>query len=305
MRIAILSRNHRLYSTQRLIEAAHQAGQDVVILDHLKCTMIVEQGNPHILYEDIRLPRIDAIIPRIGTTESHYGAAVVRQFEMMNIFTANQSQAILRARDKLRCLQILARAGIGMPKTVFAYYPSNIDEILQEVGGPPVVIKLLEGTQGVGVVLAETAAAAKSVIEAFYGLNVKIIVQEFIRESKGADIRVFVVHGKVVASMRRQGREGEFRSNLHRGGIGKKIKLSRAETKMALRAVKILGLGIAGVDMLQSRRGPLLLEVNSSPGLEGIEKATEVDIARRIIDYVQEKYAEKRRASVRKSAITA
>ncbi|WP_161890217.1 30S ribosomal protein S6--L-glutamate ligase [Pontibacter russatus] len=288
MKIAILSRDTKLYSTRRLVEAAHKRGHEAVVLDHLRCDLVMEQNDPHILYKGERLTDIDVVIPRIGASVTFYGAAVVRQFQMMqNTKSAVSSQAILRSRDKLRSLQILSRAGLGMPKTAFTNYSKQTSELVKEVGGAPLVIKLLEGTQGLGVVLAETKKAAESVIEAFHNLKARIIVQEFIKEAGGADIRAFVVNGEVVGAMKRQGKEGEFRSNLHRGGNATLIKLSRKEKAAALLAAKSLGLAIAGVDMLQSSRGPLILEVNSSPGLEGIEKATQKDIASKIIEYTE------------------
>ncbi|MFD2718160.1 30S ribosomal protein S6--L-glutamate ligase [Hymenobacter monticola] len=285
MKLAILSREPKSYSTQRLVEAAAAKGHEAVVIDHLQCNIVLEKGQPGIIYQGARLEGFDAIIPRIGASVTFYGTAVVRQFEMMKVRTAIDSQAIVRSRDKLRSMQILSRAGVGMPKTAFTNFSEDVPTMIEQVGGAPVIIKLLEGTQGLGVVLAESAKAAQSVIEAFHNLKARIIVQEFIAESKGADLRAFVVDGEVVGAMKRQGKEGEFRSNLHRGGSGTLVKLSRAEKAAALLATKALGLGIAGVDMLQSKRGPLVLEVNSSPGLEGIEKATKQDIAGRIIDY--------------------
>jgi ribosomal protein S6--L-glutamate ligase len=287
MKIAILSRNPKLYSTKRLVEAAQARGHEVVVLDHLKCDLIIEAGQPAIMYKGALLTDFDAVIPRIGASVTFFGTAVVRQFEMMKVKSAVGSQAIVRSRDKLRTMQNLSRAGLGMPKTAFTNYSKDSKQLVNQVGGAPVVIKLLEGTQGLGVVLAETEKAAESVIEAFHNLKARIIVQEFISESKGADIRAFIVNGEVVGAMKRQGREGEFRSNLHRGGTGTLIKLSRAEKAAALLAAKTLDLAIAGVDMLQSKRGPLILEVNSSPGLEGIEKATNLDIASKIIQYTE------------------
>ncbi|PSR52122.1 30S ribosomal protein S6--L-glutamate ligase [Adhaeribacter arboris] len=287
MKLAILSRNAKLYSTKRLVEAAQQRGHEVVVLDHLKCDLVIEAGQPAIIYKGVKLTDIDAIIPRIGASVTFYGTAAVRQFEMMKVKSAVNSQAIVRSRDKLRCMQILSRAGLGMPKTAFTNYSKDVTQLIAQVGGAPLVIKLLEGTQGLGVVLAETDKAAESVIEAFHNLKARIIVQEFIAESKGADIRAFVVNGEVVGAMKRQGKEGEFRSNLHRGGSSQLIKLSRAEKTAALQAAKVLDLDIAGVDMLQSARGPLILEVNSSPGLEGIEKTTKTDIAGKIIEYTE------------------
>jgi ribosomal protein S6--L-glutamate ligase len=286
MRIAILSRNPELYSTKRLVQAAQARGHETQVIDHLKCDIFIEKNEPKIIYKGERLQDFHAVIPRIGASVTFYGTAVVRQFEEMNVFCAVNSQAIVRSRDKLRSLQILAGAGLGMPKTAFTNY-SREKGLVDRVGGAPVVIKLLEGTQGLGVVLAETKKAAESVIEAFHGLKARIIVQEFIKEAKAADIRAFIVDGKVVGAMKRQGREGEFRSNLHRGGSAQVVNLSRAEKTAALGAAKALGLAIAGVDMLQSSRGPLILEVNSSPGLEGIETVTGLDIAGSIIEYIE------------------
>ncbi|RNC85389.1 MAG: 30S ribosomal protein S6--L-glutamate ligase [Balneola sp.] len=286
LKIGILSRNPALYSTKRLVEAIESRGHEAKVIDHLKCDIIIEQDKPDIFYKGESLSDIDAVIPRIGASVTYYGAAVVRQFEMMNKFTAVQSQALVRSRDKLRSLQILARAGIGLPKTVFTNYSKEVDKLIDSVGGAPLIVKLLEGTQGYGVVLAPTKKAAQSIIEAFHSMKARVIVQEFISESKGADLRVFVVHGKVVGAMKRQGKEGEFRSNLHQGGTSSLIKLNKKEREAALTAAQAMGLPIAGVDMLQSERGPLILEVNSSPGLEGIEKTTGKDIAGAIIRYV-------------------
>lgn len=288
MKIAVLSRNPHLYSTRRLVEEIKATGHESLIVDHSVCDLIIEQTGPSIYYKGEKLEGIDAIIPRIGASVTFYGTAVVRQFELMGTFSAVESQAIVRSRDKLRSLQILSRAGLGMPKTAFTNFSKGGEKaLIERVGGAPLIIKLLEGTQGLGVVLAETKKAGQSVIEAFHGLKARIIVQEFIKEAKGADIRAFVVNGKVVGAMKRQGAEGEFRSNLHRGGKATIIKLSRAEKTAALNAAKALGLDIAGVDMLQSERGPLILEVNSSPGLEGIEKATGVNIAAEIIKFIE------------------
>ena len=259
----------------------------MLVLDHQKCVLVIEKNSPHIFYKGELVTGVNAVIPRIGASVTFYGAAVVRQFEMMKIFTAVESQALVRSRDKLRSLQLLARAGIGMPKTAFASEPKNIDNVIAQVGGTPVVIKLLEGTQGIGVILAETHKSAKSMIEAFLDLEANILVQEFIPEANGADIRAFVVDGQIVGAMRRQGAPGEFRSNLHRGGKAELIELSHEEKQTALKAARKLGLAIAGVDMLQSSRGPLVMEVNSSPGLEGIEGATKADIAGKIIEYVE------------------
>ncbi len=289
MKIAVLSRNPNLYSTRRLAEEIKTAGHDAIIVDHSLCDLIIEQDGPSIIYKGQKVEGVDAIIPRIGASVTFYGTAVVRQFELMGAFSAVNSQAIVRSRDKLRSLQILSKNGLGMPKTAFTNFSKGGEKALvEQVGGAPLIIKLLEGTQGLGVVLAETKKAAQSVVEAFHGLKARIIVQEFIKEAKGADIRAFVVNGKVVGAMKRQGAEGEFRSNLHRGGVATVIKLSRLEKQAALNAAKALGLDVAGVDLLQSARGPLILEVNSSPGLEGIEQATGVNIAAEIVKYVTE-----------------
>lgn len=285
-KIAILSRNKSLYSTKRLVESIENKGHEAVVLDHLKCDIVIEQDQPAIFYNGEKVKHIDAIIPRIGSSVTFYGAAVVRQFEMMNIPTAVESQALVRSRDKLRSLQILARSNVGMPKTVFTNYSKEVKKIIDSVGGAPLIVKLLEGTQGYGVVLAPTKKAAESIIEAFHSMKARVIVQEFIEEAKGADIRAFIIDNKVVGAMKRQGKEGEFRSNLHQGGTGTLIKLTKQEREVALTAAKAMGLSIAGVDMLQSERGPLILEVNSSPGLEGIEKTTNKDIATEVINYV-------------------
>lgn len=288
MNIVILSRNPHLYSTERLIEEGEKRGHKVEVIDPLRCDIIIEKERPRIYYKNRYLDYVDAVIPRIGASVTFYGCAVVRQFEMMNVFTTASSEAILRSRDKLKSLQILSKAGIGMPKTVFTNYSRDVEEVVAHVGGTPLIIKLLEGTQGLGVVLAETKNAAESVLEAFNGLQARVIVQEFIKEAKGADLRALVVDGQVVGAMKRQGKEGEFRSNLHRGGSANIIKLSEAELAVAMRASKALKLPVCGVDMLQSARGPLLLEVNSTPGLEGIEKATEKNIAKNIISYIEQ-----------------
>lgn len=287
MKIIVLSQNPNLYSTKRLVEAGEKRKHEMLVVDHTKCDLIIEKRNPQIFYKGNPLENVDAVIPRIGASVTFYGTAVVRQFEMMKVFTATESQALVRSRDKLRSLQILSRAGLGLPKTAFTNYSKNVKSIIQKVGGAPLVIKLLEGTQGVGVVLAENNNAAESVLEAFNGLKARVIVQEFIKEAGGADIRAFVVDGVVVGAMKRQGKEGEFRSNLHRGGSASLIELSDEEENAALKAAKVLGLGIAGVDMLQSKKGPLIMEVNSSPGLEGIEDATKKDIANSIIRYIE------------------
>jgi ribosomal protein S6--L-glutamate ligase len=287
MNIKILSRNPHLYSTRRLVEAAQKRKHNVEVIDHLKCDLVIEKRKPSIVYKGKLITDTDAIIPRIGASVTFYGTAVVRQFEMMGAFTTVDSESLVRSRDKLRSLQVLSRSKIGLPKTVFTNYSRDTEEVIKQVGGTPLVIKLLEGTQGLGVVLAETKNAAKSVIEAFNGLKARVIVQEFIKEAKGADIRVFVVDGHVVGAMKRQGKEGEFRSNLHQGGTAQVFELSDEEEIAAIRAAKAMRLGVAGVDMLQSSRGPLILEVNSSPGLEGIEKATGKDISKTIIRFIE------------------
>lgn len=287
LKIVILSRNKNLYSTKRLIESIEERGHKPLVLDHLKCDIVIEQDKPAIYYDGEKIKHVAAVIPRIGASVTFYGAAVVRQFEMMNVPSAVESQALVRSRDKLRSLQILARSNVGMPKTVFTNYSKEVTKIIDSVGGAPLIVKLLEGTQGYGVVLAPTKKAAESMIEAFHSMKARVIVQEFISEAKGADIRAFVIGNKVVGAMKRQGKEGEFRSNLHQGGSGTLIKLSKEEKEVALTAAKAMNLSIAGVDMLQSDRGPLILEVNSSPGLEGIEKTTGKDIAEEIIKYVE------------------
>jgi len=287
MNIKIISRNSNLYSTQRLMEAARKRDHTIEVIDPLKCNLIIEKKHPSIFYKGKMLEGADAVIPRIGASVTFFGTAVVRQFEMMGVFTTTESQALVRSRDKLRSLQVLSRARLGMPKTVFTNYSKNVGEVIDHVGGAPLIIKLLEGTQGLGVVLAETKNAAESVIEAFNGLQARVIIQEFIKEAGGADIRVLVVDGHVVGAMKRQGKEGEFRSNLHRGGTASIIELTDEEENAAIKAAKVMGLGVAGVDLLQSSRGPLILEVNSSPGLEGIERATGKDIAKTIIRYIE------------------
>ncbi|WP_024768360.1 30S ribosomal protein S6--L-glutamate ligase [Aquimarina macrocephali] len=287
MNIKILSRSANLYSTNVLVQAAVKRKHNVQVIDPLNCDIIIEKQKPEIYYRGKKLDHVDAVIPRIGASITFYGTAVVRQFELMNVFTTLKSQALLQSRDKLRSLQILSKAGLGLPKTVFTNYSKDVSEVISHVGGAPLIIKLLEGTQGLGVVLAETKTAAESVLEAFNGLQARVIVQEFIKEARGADIRVLVVDEKVVGAMKRQGKEGEFRSNLHRGGSASVITLSEEEEQAAIKAVKALKMGVAGVDMLQSDRGPLILEVNSSPGLEGIEKATGKDIAKTIIRYIE------------------
>ena len=287
MKIAILSRNSKLYSTRRLVEAAQARGHEVDVLDVLRCYMNITSMKPEVHYKGENLSGYDAVIPRIGASVTFYGTAVLRQFEMMNVYPLNESVAISRSRDKLRALQLLSRRGIGLPVTGFAHRPDDVDDLIKMVGGAPLVIKLLEGTQGIGVVLAETAGAAESVIEAFMGMKANILVQEFIKEAGGADIRCFVVGEKVVAAMKRQGKEGEFRSNLHRGGSANLIRITPAERATAVRAAKTMGLNVCGVDLLRSNHGPVVMEVNSSPGLEGIEAATGKDIASLIIDFIE------------------
>ena len=287
MRIAVLSTNKQLYSTRRLVEAAQQRGHDVEVIDHRRCYMNIVSASPEIHYKGQALEPYDAIIPRIGASVSFYGTAVVRQFEMMGVYSVNESVAITRSRDKLRASQLLSRKGVGLPVTGFANSPDDTDDLLRVVGGAPVVIKLLEGTQGVGVVLAETTKAASSVIEAFRGLKANFIVQEFIKEADGADIRCFVVGDKVVAAMMRQGKEGEFRSNLHRGGTASLVRITPEERATAVKSARVMGLNVAGVDLLRSKRGPVVMEVNSSPGLEGIENSTGKDVAGMIIEFIQ------------------
>ncbi|MDX1497698.1 MAG: 30S ribosomal protein S6--L-glutamate ligase [Salinisphaeraceae bacterium] len=287
MNIAILSRNKSLYSTRRLIEAGEERGHKVRVIDVLRCYMNIASHHPEIHYKGEKICPIDAVIPRIGASITFYGTAVVRQFEMMGVYPLNESVAISRSRDKLRSLQLLSRRGIGLPVTGFAHSPDDIEDLLKMVGGPPVVIKLLEGTQGIGVVLAETQKAAESVIEAFLGLKTHILVQEYIKEAGGADIRCFVIGDRVVAAMKRQAPEGEFRSNLHRGGQATTIRITPEERSTAVRAAKIMGLNVAGVDILRSNHGPVVMEVNSSPGLEGIEEATGKDVAGMIIQFIE------------------
>lgn len=287
MRIAILSRNKKLYSTRRLIEACEQRGHEPVVLDVLRTYMDVVPSKPEVHYKGEVLQPFDAIIPRIGASITQYGTAALRQFEMMGAFPLNESVAISRSRDKLRSLQLLARKGIGLPNTGYAHHPDDIEDLIKMVGSAPLVIKLLEGTQGIGVVLAETKKAAESVIEAFMGLKANIMVQEYIKEAGGADIRCLVVGDKVVAAMKRQALPGEFRSNLHRGGSASLVKITPAERATAVKAAKVMGLNVAGVDVLRSDRGPLIMEVNSSPGLEGIEIATGKDIASMIVEFIE------------------
>ncbi|MBA2664401.1 MAG: 30S ribosomal protein S6--L-glutamate ligase [Bradymonadaceae bacterium] len=287
MKIVTLSRKASLYSTRRLVEAGEARGHEMPVIDYLRCYMNITSRRPLVLYGGQQVDGVDAVIPRVGATYTFYGLAVVRQFEMMGVFSANESQGISRSRDKLRAMQLLSRAGVGLPITGYAHSTKDVDGVIDIVGGAPLVIKLLEGTQGIGVVLAETRKAAQSVIEAFRGLDANILLQEFIRESGGADIRAFVVGDEVVAAMKRQAEPGEFRSNLHRGGTGSGVELTDDEREVALLAAQTVGLNIAGVDLLRSNRGPLVIEVNSSPGLEGIEKASGIDVADKIITFIE------------------
>jgi ribosomal protein S6--L-glutamate ligase len=287
MRVYVLSRNSSLYSTRRLVEAAKQRDWEVRVIDYLKCSIEIMKNELKINYLGEELPTPDAIIPRVGASRTFYGAAMVRHFEMMDVFTVTGSLAIKRSRDKLRSLQILSKNGVDMPKTVFASNKSNAKDVIALSGGAPLVLKILEGTQGVGVVLVDSEKAAKSVLDAFYGMDVNLLVQEYIEEAGGADIRVFIVGGEIVGAMKRQGAEGDFRSNLHQGGSASAYKLNRKEKMTALAAAKAMGLGVCGVDMIPSKRGPLVMEVNSSPGLEGIEKSTGIDIASKIMEYIE------------------
>ena len=287
MKIAILSRGPELYSTKRLKEAARAAGHEARVVDYLRCYMNITSKAPHVIYAGEPL-EVDAVIPRIGASKTFYGTAVVRQFEVQGVFPLNESQAIARSRDKLRCVQLLSRKGFGLPVSGFAHSTKDVDGLIKVVGGAPLVVKLLEGTQGIGVVLCETKKAAESVIEAFRGLDANILVQEFIKEAGGADVRALVVGEKVVAAMLRKGAEGEFRSNLHRGGSATPIKISPEERRTAVGSAKAMGLRVCGVDMLRSNRGPVVMEVNSSPGLEGIEKSTGIDVAGAIIKYIEQ-----------------
>ena len=298
MKIALLSRNPKLYSTQRIVEAARDRGHEIRTLDVLRCYMNITSHNPEIHYKGEVLNGFDAVIPRIGASVTIYGTAVLRQFEMMGVWPLNESQSITRSRDKLRALQLLSRRGIGLPVTGFAHKPDDIEDLIKIVHGAPLVIKLLQGTQGIGVVLAETQKAAESVIESFFGLKANVLVQEFIEEAGGADIRCFVIGEKVVAAMKRQAKEGEFRSNIHRGGSTSLIKITPEERSTAVRAAATMGLNVSGVDILRTNHGPVVIEVNSSPGLEGIEKATGKDIATMIVQFL-EKNAKKGRTRTR------
>ncbi len=303
MKVYILSRNAKLYSTRRLVEAGKARGWEMRVIDYLKCSIEIMKGELQINYMGERLDVPDAIIPRIGASRTFYGTAMVRHFEMMDVFTVTGSLAIKRSRDKLRSLQIFSRKDIDMPKTIFASNKSSAKDIIELSGGAPLVLKILEGTQGVGVVLVDSDKAAKSVLDAFYGMDVNLLVQEYIAEAGGADIRALVVDGEVVGAMKRQGAEGDFRSNLHQGGSATAHKLSRKEKSTALAAAKAMGLGVCGVDMIPSSRGPLVMEVNSSPGLEGIEKSTRLDIAGGIMDYIERNVNNKDDETLKKKKI--
>ena len=287
MKLVMLARNASLYSHRRIVEAARSRGHDIDVINTLHVHMNITANNPVLRHGGRTLELYDAVIPRIGASVTNYGLAVLRQFEMQGVFPLNESVAIGRSRDKLRALQLLARAGVGLPVTAFAHGPRKAEDVVNEVGGAPVVIKLLEGTQGMGVILAETEASAKSIIEAFSTANVNILVQEFVREASGSDIRALVIGGEIVAAMRRTGRKGEFRANLHRGGKAEAVELTLEERASALRAVEAVGLNVAGVDMLRSSRGPLVLEVNASPGIEGIERASGIDVAGAMITFLE------------------
>ena len=305
MKIAILSRKRDLYSTTSLEEACVKRGHQVVIIDPTKCSLVMAKGKPEVYYKGAALEGIDAIIPRIGASVTMFGTAVVRQFEMKKIPTTASAQAIELSRDKLKSQQIFSMMNIGIPTTVFAKFPKKEDvpSLIDHVGGAPLIIKLLEGTQGLGVVLADTTSAAKSVIEGFSALHANILVQEFIKEAGGADLRAIIVNGEVVAAIKRQGAEGEFRSNLHQGGHAEVIQLSKKEKSVAIKAAKAMGLGVAGVDMLPSSRGPLIMEVNSSPGLEGIERSTHIDVAGKIIEYLELQHEHKNKRKAKKETI--
>ena len=287
MKMALLCRSPQLYSHQRILEAARARGHEIDTINHLRCTIDIASHRPQIHYQGRPLKGYDAVIPRIGASVTFFGTAVVRQFEMMRVYCVNESVAISRSRDKLRSLQLLSRKGIGLPVTVFAHKTSNAEEIVKLAGGAPVVIKLLEGTQGIGVVLGETQKTAESIIQAFGGVNTNILVQEYVEEARGEDIRCIVIGDKVVASMMRRGKEGEFRSNLHRGGSARSVKVSPTERSTAIAAARAMGLNVCGVDMLRSNHGPVVMEVNSSPGLEGVEDATGLDVAGKIIEFIE------------------
>ncbi len=288
MKLALMCRNAELYSHKRIIEAATARGHEIDVVNHLRCYVNITSHRPQIHYQGDVLPKYDAVIPRIGASVTFFGTAVLRQFEMMGVYPVNESVAITRSRDKLRSLQLLSRKGIGLPITVFAHRTSKAEELLDIIGGAPVVIKLLEGTQGIGVVLGETHNAAASIIQAFGGVKTNILIQEFIKEANGEDIRCLVIGDKVVASMKRTGKEGDFRSNLHQGGSAKPIKISPMERQTAVSAAKVMGLNVCGVDLLRSAHGPVVMEVNSSPGLEGVENATGIDVAGKIIKFIED-----------------
>ncbi|GJL93165.1 30S ribosomal protein S6--L-glutamate ligase [Hyphococcus sp.] len=287
MKLALMCRNADLYSHKRIVEAAEARGHEMDVVDHLRCYINITSHRPTVRYRGEELPMFDAVIPRIGASVTFYGTAVLRQLEMMGVYPVNESVAISRSRDKLRSLQLLARKGIGLPVTVFAHRTSQAEEILDMIGGAPVIIKLLEGTQGIGVVLGETQKAAESIIQAFGGVNTNILVQEFIKEAGGEDIRCIVLGEKVVATMKRKGKEGDFRSNIHRGGSAEKVKITPQERTTAVGAAKAMGLNFCGVDLLRSNHGPVVMEVNSSPGLEGIEKATGIDVAGQLVEWIE------------------
>ena len=297
MKIALLSRNKKLYSSRRLVEAAEERGHEIHVIDVLRCYMNIASHKPTIHYRGEQLDGFDAVIPRIGASVTFYGTSVLRQFEMGGVYPLNESVAITRSRDKLRSLQLLSRRGIGLPVTGFANKPDDIKDLIKMVGGAPLVIKLLQGTQGIGVVLAETQKAAESVIEGFMGVKADILVQEYIKEAGGADIRCFVVGGKVVAAMKRQAASGEFRSNLHRGGSASLIRITPEERSTAVRAAKIMGLNVAGVDLMRSNHGPVVMEVNSSPGLQGIEESTGKDVAGMIVQFIEKNHKQGRTAT--------
>jgi ribosomal protein S6--L-glutamate ligase len=300
MNIAILSRGPQLYSTQSLFRAGIKRGHQVQIIDHTRCDLLVEKNYAEVLYDNFPLGHIDAIIPRIGASVTTQGAALINHFETMNVFTVARSSALLQARDKLRCIQKLARFGIDVPRTVFVNSTANLHYVVEELGGLPVVIKLLEGTHGIGVILSETISNAEATVEAFHRMKQKVFIQEFIEEAGGADLRAIVINGEIVAAMKRQARPGEFRSNLHRGASSELVKLTAQEAFVAKKAVRIMGLDVAGVDLLRSARGPLVMEVNASPGLEGIETTTGIDIAGKIIDLIEKKVRKQARERVKR-----
>ncbi len=289
MKFALMCRNAELYSHKRLVEAAEQRGHEMEVIDHLRCHINITSHRPSVIYRGEKLPNYDAVIPRIGASVTYFGTAVLRQFEMMGVYSVNESVAITRSRDKLRSLQLLARRGVGMPVTVFAHRTSKAEDILKSIGGAPVVIKLLEGTQGVGVVLGETEKSAESIIQAFGGVKTDILVQEFVKEAAGEDVRCIVVGGKVIAAMLRRGKDGDFRSNLHRGGTATVARITPPERATAILAAKTMGLNFCGVDLLRSNHGPVVVEVNSSPGLEGVENATGKDVAGEVIKFIENK----------------